>query len=136
MLTAWVADVEALRRKVVATKEGGAITGEERLREFTDQLYGAINGYEGAPAAYQITRIGVLDGQLADISSRFDKLVAGDLAARNADLTARKLLTIDLPAGGQGAPGRGGGKPSEMLAGFRFELHPTQVRAAELDKRD
>ena len=135
-LTDLSAKADALRKEIVATKEGGAITGEERLREFTDQLYGAINGYEGAPAAYQVTRIGVLDGQLADISGRFDKLVAGDLAARNGDLTARKLPTINLPAGGEGAPGPGGGKPSEMLAGFRFELHPTQIRAAELDERD
>src|SRR4030095_1290449 len=32
--------LDALRKKIVATKEGGAITGEERLREHTDQLYG------------------------------------------------------------------------------------------------
>jgi hypothetical protein len=32
------------------TTEGGAITGEERLREHTDQLYGAILSYEGKPA--------------------------------------------------------------------------------------
>ena len=31
--------IEMVRKKIVATKEGGAITGEERLREHTDQLY-------------------------------------------------------------------------------------------------
>ena len=31
-----------MRKRIVATKEGGAITGEERLREHTDTLYGAI----------------------------------------------------------------------------------------------
>ena len=40
---------DAMRKKIVATKEGGAITGEQRLREFTDDLYGAIMSYEGKP---------------------------------------------------------------------------------------
>src|SRR5207253_6627719 len=34
--------VEAMRKKIVATTEGGAITGEERIREKTTQLYGAV----------------------------------------------------------------------------------------------
>src|SRR4029077_14892554 len=42
--------VDGVRKKIVATTEGGAITGEERLREHTDQLYGAILSYEGKPA--------------------------------------------------------------------------------------
>ncbi|HEY2177327.1 MAG TPA: hypothetical protein VGH15_01985, partial [Caulobacteraceae bacterium] len=50
------AKADVLRKEIVATKEGGAITGEERLREHTDQLYGAIQSYEGQPASYQITR--------------------------------------------------------------------------------
>jgi len=33
-LTTLAADVDKIRSKIVATKEGGAITGEERLREF------------------------------------------------------------------------------------------------------
>ena len=37
--------IENVRKKIVATKEGGAITGEERLREHTDQLYGALLSY-------------------------------------------------------------------------------------------
>src|SRR6266852_5282093 len=41
--------IEMVRKKIVATKEGGAITGEERLREHTDQLYGALLSYEGKP---------------------------------------------------------------------------------------
>ena len=53
-----------MRKKIVATTEGGAITGEERLREHTDQLYGAILSYEGKPAAYQITYIDTLKREL------------------------------------------------------------------------
>ena len=125
---------DALRKEIVATKEGGAITGEERLREFTDQLYGAINGYEGRPADYQIKRIDVLNGMLLDVAKRFDALASGDLAARNAELTARRLDTITLPAsgGGEGAPG--GGKPGGTLMGYAFSLHPTA--AAQSAERD
>src|SRR5205814_9921019 len=49
--------VEAMRKKIVATTEGGAITGEERIREKTTQLYGAVLNYEGRPGDYQIARI-------------------------------------------------------------------------------
>ena len=41
------ARLDELKKKIVATKEGGAITGEERLREHADALYGAILSWEG-----------------------------------------------------------------------------------------
>jgi hypothetical protein len=33
------ADADGLRTKIVATREGGMVTGEERLREFLGALY-------------------------------------------------------------------------------------------------
>ena len=54
----------------MATTEGGAITGEERLREHADQLYGAILSYEGRPADYQVERIDVLTGASPTWSQR------------------------------------------------------------------
>jgi len=68
------ARLDTLRRKVVATKEGGAITGEERIREHADQLYGALLGWEGRPASYQVERIDVLKRQLADVEKEFAAL--------------------------------------------------------------
>src|SRR5262249_10966084 len=44
--------LDGLRKQIVATTEGGAITGEERLREHTDQLYGAIISWDGPPSSY------------------------------------------------------------------------------------
>jgi photosystem II stability/assembly factor-like uncharacterized protein len=127
------AKADVLRKEIVATKEGGAITGEERLREHTDQLYGAIGSYEGAPAAYQLTRIDVLNGQLADIAARFDALARTDLAARNADLAARNLPPIVLPGPDAGEPGGpGGGRQSRDLAGFALSLHPTVMGEARV----
>src|SRR5207237_2931888 len=66
--------IDAVRKQIVATTEGGAITGEERLREHTDQLYGAILSFEGKPADYQIANIDALRRELTDVTGEFEKL--------------------------------------------------------------
>src|SRR5207244_13391165 len=81
--------VDGVRTKIVATTEGGAITGEERLREHTDQLYGAILSYEGNPAAYQIAYIDTLRRELDDVTKQFDQLLAQDLPALNDSLKSK-----------------------------------------------
>jgi hypothetical protein len=43
--------VDVLRKKIIATKEGGMVTGKERLRENLLGLYGSVVGYEGRPSA-------------------------------------------------------------------------------------
>src|SRR5436189_4632308 len=73
--------IDAVRKEIVATTEGGAITGEERLREHTDQLYGAILSYEGKPGDYQIANIDALRRELEDITKEFEQLLAKDLPA-------------------------------------------------------
>jgi len=88
---------DAIRKQVVATKEGGAITGEERLREHTDLLYGAILSWEGRPTAYQLARTEVLRAQLGQISADFDTLLASDLAHANDELNTRGLPRIVVP---------------------------------------
>lgn len=65
---------DALRKKIVATTEGGAITGEERLREHTDQLYAAVVFWEGRPGDYHLQRLKVLEGELADVENEFKTL--------------------------------------------------------------
>ena len=89
------ARVDAVRKRIVATTEGGAITGEERLREHTDNLYGAILSWDGQPAAYQVERIGVLEGDLADINAEFKKLLDTELPAVNKALEGAGLPAIE-----------------------------------------
>src|SRR5438046_593443 len=89
--------VDAVRKQIVATKEGGAITGEERLREHTDQLYGALLSYEGKPGDYQLAYIDALKRELADASNEFAGLVAKDLPTLNDTLKAKGQPTISLP---------------------------------------
>ena len=73
--------VDALRKKIVATKEGGAITGEERLREYLDDLYGNVVFYEGRPSQTQLERTDALARELADVVPGFDAWTGKDLAA-------------------------------------------------------
>ena len=103
--------VEAMRKKIVATTEGGAITGEERIREKTTQLYGAILNYEGRPGDYQLARIDSLKKELDDVAAEFDAFVTKELPAVNKTLSQKKLAPIqpidrkawDAAEGGSGA---------------------------------
>jgi hypothetical protein len=87
--------VDDIRKKIVATKEGGAITGEERIREKTTQLYGTLNSYEGRPGDYLVARIDSLKKQLGDVESEFDALAAKELPSVNKDLAKKKLQPIE-----------------------------------------
>src|SRR3954467_8538350 len=64
----------SLKMKIVATKEGGAITGEERIREHTDHLYSALLSWEGKPAQYLIDRTAALRHELKDVEADFAQL--------------------------------------------------------------
>jgi hypothetical protein len=89
--------VDAVRKKIAATTEGGAITGEERLREHTDQLYGAILSYEGKPGGYQTAYIDSLKRELADVTKEFEQLLAQDLPSLNESLKAKGQQPIPPP---------------------------------------
>jgi hypothetical protein len=93
---ALAAKADALRKQIVATTEGGAITGEERLREHTDEIYGAINSVEDRPTAYQMARIDALDRELKDVEAQWTALQAGDVAAFNARLKGANLPPVTI----------------------------------------
>ncbi len=98
---------EEVRRKIVTTKEGGAITGEERLREHTDHLYEALLRYEGKPAVYQEARIVALRRELEDVQRDFDQLAATDVKAVDAVLQERSLPPIPTTAATAALDGAG-----------------------------
>src|SRR5438552_2273024 len=89
--------VENVSKKIVATKEGGAITGEERLREHTDQLYGALLSYEGKPGDYQIAYTHALRRELGDVTKEFDQLLTKDLPGLNDSLKSKGKPAIAAP---------------------------------------
>jgi photosystem II stability/assembly factor-like uncharacterized protein len=96
-VTVFDGKVDAVRKKIVATTEGGAITGEERLREHTDRLYGAILSYEGKPSEYQIAYIDALKHELDDVTKEFEQLVANELPVLNQSLESKGQPAIPVP---------------------------------------
>ncbi|HZE07571.1 MAG TPA: hypothetical protein VE110_02330, partial [Gemmatimonadaceae bacterium] len=90
------ASADVLRRKIVATKEGGMITGEERLRENLADLYSAVVFYDGRPSQMQLDRTEAIGHELADVVAAFDAWSAKDLASLNTELGAKNLQPIAL----------------------------------------
>ncbi len=95
-LRAASAAVDVLRKKIVATKEGGMITGEERLRENLTDLYGNIVFYDGRPSQTQVERADALARELADVVREFDAWATRELGGINGSLTRKRLEQIPL----------------------------------------
>ncbi|HEV2594044.1 MAG TPA: sialidase, partial [Sphingomicrobium sp.] len=91
---------DAIRKEIVATKEGGAITGEERLREHVDSLYGAVNSVEDRPTPYQMQRLDALDRELREVEAQWSALRTGDVAALNEMLRTANLPPLTIAAAG------------------------------------
>jgi hypothetical protein len=90
------ADVDTLRKLIVATKEGGMITGEERLREHLINLYGSVNGYEGRPSQTQMDYADAIARELGDVSKQFSTWSAERLGPINQQLRARGLASVEV----------------------------------------
>jgi hypothetical protein len=71
--TALADDMERQRVALVSSKQGEGISGEEKLREELGTLYGNVNMHEGRPTSSQLTRMEVLEQQLAAATSAFEK---------------------------------------------------------------
>ena len=113
---------DSFRSKIVATKEGGAITGEERIREFITGVYGSVTGYDGRPTDSQAARADALSRELEDVIRDFDQFTSHELPAINSGLQKKKLEPIHpltqqqwdkMHAGDSGA------QPGEAMRGFR-----------------
>jgi hypothetical protein len=92
-----VGAVDSLRKKIVATTEGGAITGEERLRENLSDLYGNVVNYEGRPSETQLQRADAIARELDDVMQSFDGWTAKEVPGLNALLLARKMEALPSP---------------------------------------
>lgn len=90
------AQIDELRKKIVATTEGGAITGEERLRENLTALYGNVNNYEGRPSQTQIERADAIARELADVVKSFDDWVAKEMPGLNSALEKGSVGRIEV----------------------------------------
>ena len=88
--------LDAFHASLVATSEGGWLSGEEQLREKLGTLYGGINGYEGRPTQAQVAQVKVMAGRLDRAAGRLDGIAEKDLAAVNKALAGRKLEPVKV----------------------------------------
>jgi photosystem II stability/assembly factor-like uncharacterized protein len=95
-LRAMLDKIDSAKKLIVATTEGGAVTGEERIREHLDILYGALQTWEGRPAKYQLERIEVLRRELADVEKTIDGIVTKDARALDEELKKHALTPIPV----------------------------------------
>jgi photosystem II stability/assembly factor-like uncharacterized protein len=100
---------EKLRSKIVATKEGGAITGEERIREHIGDVYGGVNQYEGKPTNEQVTRTDSLGRELEDVINELKELTDAELPKINAALKKKKMEAISVLSEADWQKGQAGG---------------------------
>jgi photosystem II stability/assembly factor-like uncharacterized protein len=114
------AKCDELRSKIVATKEGGMITGEERIRELLGQLYGEVNGYEGRPTDYQAARSESLAHELEDVVGDFQKLIQKELPVLNTALKKKKAEPITVLTESEWQKKREAEGSSGAAAGMRF----------------
>jgi len=131
-------DAGELRKKIVATKEGGAITGEERLREHMGYVYGAILSTEDSPTPYQMARVDALERELTDVEGSFATLTTMQLADVNRGLKAKNLPEITVHAPPPDQP-QGGGGPAKQIAkhlvGLRY-FGQSLAAGAEREEHD
>jgi len=90
------ATVDEVRKRIVATKEGGMITGEERLREYLADLYGNVIAYGGRPSKTQVERGDAIGRELADVVKDFDTWAGKELGGLNSALAKKRLEPIRL----------------------------------------
>ncbi len=103
-LQATIERLDEAKKKIVATKEGGAITGEERIREHADMLYGALLGWEGKPAQYLLDRTDVLRRELEEVAKEVDTVVATGIRPLDGALAAHGLAPVPTAVVAGSAP--------------------------------
>ncbi|HEY2094253.1 MAG TPA: sialidase [Thermoanaerobaculia bacterium] len=115
--------VDTLRRKLVATKEGGMITGEERLRENITDVYGGVIFYEGRPSQMQVDRTESIGREMADVDKDFNAWTTKELPSINAALAKKNLQPIKLQTRtewDQSNASEAGGSPTATEQEFRM----------------
>jgi len=94
-LLALSANIESMRKQIVATKEG-RITGEERLREKIGNLYGGVISYLGRPAQTQIDGLNELQKEMHGYINKVNEITGKEIPSLNHKLLKAGLSEITL----------------------------------------
>jgi photosystem II stability/assembly factor-like uncharacterized protein len=122
--------LEGFRATLVATSEGGWMSGEEQLREKMAKVYGNVNGYDGRPTRSQIDQVKVLGGQLDKAEARLAAVEKGDVAAANRELEKRKLAPLKVKSRDEWEK-KDGARTAALPVFLPFTLLPMDAAAAD-----
>jgi hypothetical protein len=88
--------LEKFRSRLVATAEGGWLSGDEQLRERLGKVYGGVNSYDGRPSRSQLDQVPVLEAELAKAEAELEGLLKLEVANANRELERRKLEPLKV----------------------------------------
>jgi photosystem II stability/assembly factor-like uncharacterized protein len=95
MAETFSSSLDGVRGQLTSVKEaGGAITGEEKLREKIGDLYGNVNSFDGVPTKSQFARRTVLDSEFRVTAKAFEEILEKQLPKLNEALKGKKLDPI------------------------------------------
>jgi hypothetical protein len=89
------ANIETMRKEIVATKEG-RITGEEQLRERIGNLYGGVISYLGKPTQTQINGLNELRKEMDGYVDKVNEITGKEIPALNKKLLKAGISEITL----------------------------------------
>jgi hypothetical protein len=92
----YASDLDAFRVDLVATGEGGRLSGDEKLREKLGNLYGAVARFGGRPTDSQIAAKDDHANQMEEAVERFGALTGTRLDALNGFLVDRGIDPLEL----------------------------------------
>jgi hypothetical protein len=88
--------LEEIRITLVVTKEGGFLTGEEKLREKLGSIYTTIVYYNGKPSDSFVDRIPGLEKEIADATAKTNEVYSKYLSKLNSELKSKGINEIVL----------------------------------------
>ncbi|HEX2835586.1 MAG TPA: glycosyl hydrolase [Thermoanaerobaculia bacterium] len=89
-LSDYASKLDETYKTLVATREGGWLSGEVQLRERIAMVYGAVNSYDGRPTSSQLIEADLVTEELAKKTAAFENALS-ELAGLNRILAAKKL---------------------------------------------
>ncbi|MBX7241114.1 MAG: glycosyl hydrolase [Bacteroidia bacterium] len=88
--------LESVRKTLVATKEGTAITGEEQIREKLSSLFAQVSFWDGRPTDSHYDRAKALAADILKAKQKVEKLSGENLGKINSVFTASGLPALSL----------------------------------------
>jgi photosystem II stability/assembly factor-like uncharacterized protein len=133
-LQTYLDKLEKIRKELIATKGGQAITGEERIREKLSELYGSVVGFEGRPSDSQLDRIKSLQHDMDEQQKIAEALWKTDLPKINEALkkvNSGELAVLNRSEFDKSESGASSTAPSKNMIFFGssvISLEPENVK--------